>query len=169
MLFNTKPWKFVWRENYCFQIRIFLQFPPFSWWSPPYQKPPATAHRVPKIKAEMLCCSSIDAYAKLTTGEEGWPKQQMALSYQHFLPDLGWLKGWKVHQHNLAALGVLQTVTVSLGCRRFTTSLRQSSPLPPTWPFSPGPRRRHRIASTSRVVPPLSHSWQWWKDLFMPF
>lgn len=45
--------------------------------------------------------------AQLTAGEEGRPQQQMALSYQNLLPDLGWLKGWNVHQLNLAVLGAL--------------------------------------------------------------
>lgn len=56
-------------------------------------------------KSSLRCCVAPPWMP--TAGEGGQPQQQMALSYQNFLPELGWLKGWKFHQLNLAAPGAL--------------------------------------------------------------
>lgn len=70
ILFNTEPWKFIWGENYCFQIHTNISschfHLPLSWWSSPHRTSP---------KLSLRCCVAPPQKpnAKLTT-REGWPK-----------------------------------------------------------------------------------------------
>lgn len=98
----------------------------FLWCSPTHQKYPARAHTSSQNwDAVLLLCRCPMQSSPLET--DGLSREK-SLSFQHFLPELGWLKGWKVHQHDLGAPGVLCRVMLPQGCRCFT-SLWQLSPL----------------------------------------
>lgn len=75
MLFNTKPWKFIWRENDCFQICINISschFHPLFSDDLHHIRNLLQQHtEVPQIKPEMLCSSSADAQGKAHHGGRG--------------------------------------------------------------------------------------------------